>query len=169
MGIDRARDPLVRAARLVLVDQRRAFAVVSLRAVGSFRPAPLGAAKWLPVCLRSWKCSPAMPMVRTACGQPDILLKAGGSFGLNYSRFLSCVSATSSRTSLRRPAEGSSTTRMRGAFKAGGSFGLNYSRFLSCVSATSSRTSLRRPAEGSSTTNMHGALKETPNRSRVQD
>src|ERR1700761_923960 len=46
-----------------------------IRAMRSRNPAPLLAANWLPVCRRSWKCSPGVPSASTACGHPDSLLK----------------------------------------------------------------------------------------------
>ena len=51
--VDRIRDPLVSAARHMLVDQRGTFAVVPIRVIRSLRAAPLFAANWLPVGRRS--------------------------------------------------------------------------------------------------------------------
>ncbi len=51
--VDRIRDPLVSATRLMLVDQRGALAAWPIRVIRSLRAAPLLAANWLPVCRRS--------------------------------------------------------------------------------------------------------------------
>jgi hypothetical protein len=75
VGVDRACDGQVGPSCFVLVDDRGALAVVAIRAIRSFRLAPLAAAKWFPVCRRSWKCRPSAPIARTACAQAAILLK----------------------------------------------------------------------------------------------
>ncbi len=63
------------AAGFVLVDHRRALAVMSMRAIRSLMPTPLAAAKVLPVWRRSWKCTSGAPIASAACFQPDIRLK----------------------------------------------------------------------------------------------
>jgi hypothetical protein len=52
VGVDRAGDGQASPTCLLLIDDRGALAVVPILAIGSFRLAPLAAAKWFAVCLR---------------------------------------------------------------------------------------------------------------------
>jgi hypothetical protein len=66
VGLDPAGNGRNGTPRLMLVDHRRTFAVVAVRAIRSLSPAPVAAANVFPVCLRSCKCRPGAPIAALA-------------------------------------------------------------------------------------------------------